>query len=310
MRRPQWLVCLVMLHGLSSAFAGDAPVPLPVTQVADGVFVHTGAQAEANRDNKGDIANIGFIVGTDCVAVVDTGGSPRIGEALRRAIATRTATPVCYVINTHMHPDHVLGNRTFVNEGTRFVAAAGFDQALAARGASYLDRLPDTIGMDADDSWLVMPDRHVEQKTTLDLGEREIVLEHGPTAHTDNDLTVFDRRTRTLWTGDLLFVDRIPSIDGSITGWLETMDDFAANRIVATVIPGHGPVSNDLAPAMAPQQRYLETVRDDVREAIAEGYSLQHTATHAAQTERDRWLLFDDYHPRNITAAYTELEWE
>ena len=310
MRIAHWLAFMVALHGMSPVFAGDVAQPLPVAEVARGVFVHQGAQAEANRANAGDIANIGFILGKKCVAVIDTGGAPQIGARLRAAISTRTATPVCYVVNTHMHPDHVLGNRAFISDHSTFIAAAGFDSALAARSEIYLARMPETTGITADPSWIVMPDRQVNDAMTLDLGDREIMLQSWRTAHTDNDLTVYDSSTSTLWTGDLLFVDRVPSIDGSITGWLEVLDGLGDTGTIDTVVPGHGPVARDLAQATAPERRYLEAIRDDVREAIADGYGLQHTTAHAALQERGRWPLFDDYHSRNVTAAYTELEWE
>ncbi|MES1930192.1 metallo-beta-lactamase [Salinisphaera dokdonensis CL-ES53] len=310
MRITYWLAALAVLSGTSSVLADDVPQPLRVSEVAQGVFVHLGDQAEANRGNAGDIANIGFIVGDECVAVIDTGGTPQIGARLRAAISEQTATPVCCVINTHMHPDHVLGNRAFAADDTTFIAAAGFDSALAARSESYLTRMPETIGITADSSWIVLSDRQIDGAAKLDLGGREVTLQSWPTAHTDNDLTVYDEDTGTLWTGDLLFVDRVPSIDGSITGWLQVLDRLAENGTVGTVVPGHGPVKHDLARATAPERRYLETIRDDVRKAIADGYGLQHAVQHTGTQQRSRWLLFDAYHARNVTAAYTELEWE
>ena len=301
---------LVMLYAVTGVAATPAE-RLDVARIADGVFVHEGAQAEADDTNQGDIANLAFVIGRDCVAVIDTGGSPAVGQALRRSIEAVTATPVCYVINTHMHPDHVLGNRAFVGADTRFIAAAGFQRALAARGTTYLDRAEDTMGMTADRDWLVMPDQVVEDHTELDLGGRRLELTAWPSAHTNNDLSVFDSASRTLFTGDLLFVDRVPAIDASLTGWLAVMDTLAAKpEEVAHVVPGHGPIGTDLASMLAPQRRYLSAIRDDVSRAIAAGYDLNHALDHTALGERDRWLLFDDYHKRNVTVAYTELEWQ
>lgn len=297
--------------GLSSAAADDSAAPaLAVERVSSGIYIHEGMQADANRDNGGDIANIGFIVGTRCVAVVDTGGTPRIGRQLYAAVRGVTDRPVCYVINTHMHPDHVLGNRAFVGNDPTFIAAAGFERALASRASAYLAALPDTVGQPGSDSWIVEPDRQIDDETTLDLGDRRLVLKAWPRAHTDNDLTVFDEKTSTLWLGDLLFVNRIPSVDGSVPGWVDVLDRLAARDDVETAIPGHGPVQKNWKAALSDERRYLVTVRDAVRDAIDDGYDLNYATRHAAQSERSNWLLFDHYNARNVTAAYTELEWQ
>ncbi|ERJ18481.1 beta-lactamase protein [Salinisphaera shabanensis E1L3A] len=303
-------VAVVLLNS-AVAFADSSAAPLQVARIADGVFVHEGLQEEADGQNRGDIANLGFVVGNKCVAVIDTGGSPSVGHALRRTIDELTTAPVCYVINTHMHPDHALGNSAFVDTQARFIAAAGFAPGLAARGATYLERAQQVLGVETSVDWLVMPDRVIKKTTALDLGDRTLLLNVWPTGHTDNDLTVFDESSRTLFTGDLLFVDRVPAIDASLTGWIGVLDSLdARSRDVAHVVPGHGPVGQRLSAMLMPEKRYLKTIRRDVQQAIADGYDLNYTSAHAAREQRDEWLLFDDYHVRNVTAAYTELEWQ
>src|SRR6516225_5675703 len=74
---------------------------LPVTEIASGIFVHNGVHEEASEANEDAIANIGFIIGDDAVAVVDPGGSFEEGSALRAAIRARTGEAIRYVILTH-----------------------------------------------------------------------------------------------------------------------------------------------------------------------------------------------------------------
>ena len=298
------LCCAAII--VNTAAARDA---LEVTEIAPGIYVHVGAQAEASPANDGAIANLGFVVGSRCVAVIDTGGSPEVGRALHAAVRTVTPLPVCYVINTHVHPDHVLGNAAFLADRPEFVGHAKLGAAMAARGRVYVAAAKRDLGAAAADAEIIPPTRAVADRATLDLGERTLELRAWPTAHTDHDLTVFDERTGTLWLADLLFIERIPVVDGSLRGWLEVLarlKGFTAKLVV----PGHGNVTRDWPGASADQERYLRALLIETRAAVRAGKTLQEAVDTVGGSGRERWLLFDAYHRRNVTAAFAELEWE
>lgn len=294
---------------LASGFARGGTPALATTEIAPGVFVHHGVQEDASPANDDEIANIGFIVGNKAVAVIDPGGSYREGAMLRTEIRDRTTLPIRFVIMTHVHPDHIFGAAAFRDDHPDFIGHSKLPGALAQRGAYYLRRLHETLGDEAKGSEVVLPTILVSNRLELDLGGRRLVVRaHGP-AHTDTDLTVFDEKTGTFWLADLLFVDRIPVIDGSLLGWLDELRNVTAipaKRAVA----GHGSVSSPWPQAAAAERRYLEAVARDTRAAIKAGIDIAEAYRHVAQSERGKWLLFDDYHPRNVTAAYKELEWE
>lgn len=307
-RRPRTVVALSLALWLLPASAATATEALPMTEVAPGVFVHEGAHEEADAANQGDIATIGFVVGSDAVAVIDTGGSPAVGDRLRAAVEAQTGQPVAYVVNTHMHPDHVFGNAAFP-EAT-VVGHHALHQALAARFGTYRARLAETLGEQAAAALApVRVDTAVNDTLTLDLGDRELLLTAHPTAHTNNDLTVLDRRTGTLFAGDLLFVGRVPSLDGSLRGWLRVMDGLDGPG-VERIVPGHGPVQEDATAALEAQRRYLEDLAQGVRGVIADGGSLMQALAELRPADTAEWRLLDDYHGRNVSAAFAELEWE
>jgi quinoprotein relay system zinc metallohydrolase 2 len=299
------VVALVLAAGSSRA----ETTPLAVTEIGPGVYVHNGVHEEASAANEDAIANIGFIIGSDTIAVIDPGGSFEEGRALRAAIRARTDKAIRYVILTHVHPDHIFGAAAFRDDHPDFVGHAKLPGALAQRGDYYLRRLREVLGDGAADSEVVPPTLLVSDRLDLDLGRRHLTLvAHGP-AHTDNDLTIFDENTRTFWLADLLFVDRVPAIDGSVVGWLKELS--GVSRIAADrAVPGHGPVSAPWPAAAEAERRYLEAVVRDTRAAIKAGIGIADAWRHVANSERGQWLLFDDYHPRNVTAAYKELEWE
>jgi quinoprotein relay system zinc metallohydrolase 2 len=308
--RPRWhawlFVPVVFVAGLGAADA----LAFDVTEVAPGVFVHQGEVALASAFNRGDIANIGFIIGDEAVAVIDTGGSAAVGADLLEAIGQQTDKPVRYVINTHVHPDHVFGNAAFESLGATFVGSAALPDAMAARAEHYLASNRDLLGPDlAEGSELISPSLVVNGSLTLDLGGRELELRGWKTAHTDSDLTVFDPSSRTLFAGDLVFLEHVPAIDGSLTGWLEALDDLGAIP-AERVVPGHGPASAPWPQALDPQRRYLKAVASGVRDLIAEGARIEDAPALVAPEEGGQWKLFDAFHPRNVTAAFAELEWE
>lgn len=290
------------------AFAADVR-PLPVVEVAPGVFVHHGAHALSDPANRGDICNLSFVVGSNGVAVIDTGGSFGVGAGLRAAIREKTSLPVTHVVSTHMHPDHVLGNAAFAADKPIFAGHHKLMRALAERAESYIEAAKEQLGDAFAGTEIVLPTLGVETQSEIDLGGRTLIATARPTAHTNNDLTIRDTGSDTLFTGDLVFVEHLPTLDGNLRGWLKLLD-VLDKEPAARVVPGHGPPSMDWPAAAADTKRYLNVLADDVRKAIAAGKTMTNAMETAAHSERDKWQLFDQHNARNVSAAFAELEWE
>jgi glyoxylase-like metal-dependent hydrolase (beta-lactamase superfamily II) len=161
----------------------------------------------------------------------------------------------------------------------------------------------------AEGSVIIQPTRVFDTTMEIDLGGRVLRLTAHRPAHTDNDVSVFDQETGTLWAGDLIFMDRVPALDGSLLGWLAALAELRRTPAVR-VVPGHGPVSARWPDALAAEERYLALLRDQIRRVLRQGGTIERAVATAGQEERDRWQLFDDYNARNVTTAFHELEWE
>lgn len=288
--------------------AGTTPA-FTLTEIAPGVLVHKGAHAESDATNRGDIANLGAVIGERSVAVIDTGGSAAVARDFLAAIRERTDLPVSHAILTHMHPDHALGASVFAAEGAEIVAHRRLARALATRAPGYLERNAELIGPAFEGTTVTLPNRQVAERFEIDLGGRVLELEAHPTAHTDNDLTVFDTATGTWFLGDLLFMGHLPVVDGSLLGWIELADALAA-RGADRVVPGHGPVAVPWPDSAAPLRAYLATLAAETRKAIAEGMAIGPASRRIAPAGTGGWLLVPAFAARNALAAYAELEWE
>lgn len=280
-----------------------------VVEIAPGVFVRAGHSGTIFEDR--DIANIGFVVGKRCVAVIDTGGSQQEGEALLRAVKRKTSTPVCYVINTHVHPDHILGNLAFKSPDTRFIGHHNLRRAMSLLGPTYLRRASNKQDGSLSPDLIVSPEEQVQKQLELDLGGRVLQLTSQPQAHTDNDLTVFDVETRTLWLADLLFSKHIPVIggSGSLNAWLKLVKKLQ-KQPAERAVPGHGPASLPWPEAANDEIRYLSRLRDDTRVWLQQNGELPEALENIGYAEKGKWEQFSEFHKRNVSTAYTELEWE
>lgn len=295
---------LLMLACLSAQAS-----PLPVKEIAPGVYVHHGVHEDLAEGYHGDICNIGFIVGKTSVAVIDTGGTLSMGQQLREAIRATTSLPVSHVINTHIHPDHIFGNAAFKLDNPAYVGHAKLTDAMELRKESYLRNNAEVLGDAFKGSEIVKPTLSVADSMEIDLGDRILKLKAWPVAHTNTDLTVFDATTATLWTGDLLFIERTPSMDGDTRNWLKLLPDIKAIP-AKQAVPGHGPVTKEWQQAFNHQQQYFEALLGDIRAAIKKGESMESTMERAAALEKEHWVLFPVVNRRNVNLLYPQLEWE
>ena len=290
----------------------DLPA-LDLRQVAPGVFAFFGQPVQLEDSADGRIANLGVVIGQDSVAVIDTGVSRMQGQQLYAAIRRLTPKPVSHVILTHMHPDHVLGTSVFQEAGAQVLGHHALPLALQMRAGGYLDNIARLLPPEEVlGSEVVLPDTTVQDSLRIDLGGRSLLLRAEQTAHTDNDLTAFDDTTSTLFSGDLIFRELTPIVDGSLTGWLGWIA-APPQPEPRVIVPGHGDVAREWQQAIAPQSDFLKALADVTRSQIDAGTPLSEAVeiiVNNLNYMNKNWNSFPASVARDATAAYKELEWE
>ena len=301
------ILYLLLLINTQIIFADD----LSFKEIQPGIYMHQGEHLDVDHGYHGDICNIGFIIGDQSVAVIDTGGSLKIGRQLLKAIREKTSLPISYVINTHVHLDHIYGNAAFINENPIFVGHSELPKAMLLRKEFYEITNQNFLNIPPEESIQIPPSLliSVNKPQEIDLGNRKLRLEAFPSAHTNNDLIVVDINTKTAWLADLMFTERTPSMDGDIHGWINALEKIEKSNY-EVIIPGHGTPPTNNNKAIRKIKSYLELLRNEIRQAIDDGMDLQDALDTIARSEKNKWELFDVQNARNINMVYPIMEWE
>ena len=278
-------------------------------EVQRGVFVRPSNNGIMFKDK--NIANIGFIVGEKAIVVIDTGGSIAEGKRLMCQIRKVSSLPIRYVINTHVHPDHTMGNSAFKSPETTFIGHKNLTHAIGILSQTYLRRYNKATGDNVSAESIVTSYIEVADEMEIDLGNRTLVLTAVQKAHTNNDILVYDKKTKTLWMSDLLFHKHIPVIgkSGSVGGWLDVIKKLK-NKTITQIIPGHGPLKINWDEAMSNQSNYLTLLRDEIRNNISGDADLMTAMERIGLDQESNWQMFSTFHKRNISYIFSELEWE
>lgn len=251
---------------LQAGLAGGAGLALPLAavaarsygiaprQVGQGVWLLEGAQESFARSNGGAIANTVLLEGAEGAIVIDTGATALMGAEIR-AFADQRLGGVAATLITHHHPDHWFGNAAFADRPILSLAATAGLAASNARG--YADALYNILGPWMSGTTPVPPALPVAPGPQK-IGGRDLTL-LALRGHSQADLAVLEPQSGTLIAGDLLFLDRAPSLpDADLAAWQASLDRLSAVQPAAT-IPGHGPYHRSSA-ALAQTRAYLGAI--------------------------------------------------
>ncbi len=271
-RRAVSLIGTAALALTSSASLAARPklvYDLMPVQVADGVWMIEGTTEYFTNENGGAIVNCALIETDTGMVIVDTGPSLRYGEALAQIAAQMSVSGVAAIFNTHHHPDHYFGNQVFADKP--IYALPGTRTAALRDGDGFSDNMYRLLGDWMRGTEPVPPNQGISS-STVSIGKREFVI-YPLEGHTGADLAVLDKKTGTLITGDLAFLDRAPTTPSADLGkWGESIDLLTTVN-AAAIIPGHGPFDKT-GRSLVQTKDYLEWIEETLQTAAGEGLSM------------------------------------
>lgn len=297
------LLAVSLLSGGTAAEAVEPDYQLKPEKVAADTWMLRGKEEDFSFTNGGNIVNTGFVVTDQGVLVIDTGPTRLYGEQLKAAIAKVTDRPIVRVINTHHHPDHMLGNQAF---GAALIEALPVTVAgIRGDGDAFANNVYRMSGDWAKGTEVVVPGRtSVPGRFTLGGHDMELIALAG---HTQGDLVLFDHSTATLFTGDLVFYQRCPTTPhAQISTWLAALDSLQKIPF-KVLVPGHGPVLND-AKGIEQTRRWLAWLSSRLQQAARSGAEMAETMAMALPPEFADLPLARSEYERSVAHLFRSFE--
>lgn len=298
-------ILAALLATIAPAFAAD----LSTVKVADGIYAFVGELGQRTPANLGNNATFGAVVTPAGVVLIDPGGSRAGAQAIEAALRTVTDQKVTMVINTGGQDHRWLGNAYFRAQGARIVASRAAVADQRARADIQFQMLGALVGAAAAGTEAVQADRVFDRALDLDVGGVPLQLRHVSHAHTAGDAFVWLPRHGVVFTGDIVYVERMLGVNehSQSKGWLEA---FAAIEALkpAHVVPGHGRPTT-LARAQAETRDYLLHLRRGARAVLDRGGDAQA----AGSIDQTPFMALEgagQIAGRNALQVFVEMEFE
>lgn len=298
-------ITLSLVGGLAQA------VTVEFQRVVDGVYVHVGDTGARTGDNEGLNANIGLVVTAAGAVLIDSGATFQSARQIAEASRKVTAQPIRWVVNTGGQDHRWLGNGYFQAQGAELIAHAGGEADMKNRGNDHLQALKAVLGARAEGTVPTLPSRWLKAPDErLELGGMVFEFRHRGGAHTPGDTMVWLPQKNVLFTGDVVYVDRMLGVIpvSSTRRWLAS---FAVIEQLnpAVLVPGHGRVTN-LATAKADTQAYLLALRAHMKKAVDDNTDVSAAVKSFDAAPFRRLLNAAELMPGNASRTYLELERE
>ncbi len=300
---------LVPLWAWVGAQASEPAFVPKAVQVAPQVYAIVGPLGQRSAANAGLNANFGFVVAATGVILIDSGASAHSAALLEKAVKDVTDKPIRWVLNTGSQDHRWLGNDYFAQKGASVHALSATVQTQQAQGEQQLAGLSRFVGDQ------IKGTKPRSASVTYGLPENALTLDGVPIewirtdAHFPGDAMIYLPRESVVFTGDLVYVDRLLSIL-PMSSVRKASKAFDRMRALAPkhVVPGHGRVSN-MAQAEKETGDYYQFLISNVGAAARNMDPMTETLDKfSAATAFKHLQNFDDLHRGNMNRVFVDFE--
>lgn len=295
------LIITVFIHSL---LAYD--YSLEPKKISETTHCFFGLSEVMDERNNGNMSNSCFVNMGTSYLVIDSGPTYSYALQAYEKMKEIKNLPISYVINTHVHDDHWLGNAYYAEIGVKIIGSSAFKDEEKVEMTRMQKRITSEAYAKTTQEF---PSVFVENTMILDIDEKKVhLISVNKKAHTDSDLLVYIPNEKMVFVGDLVFNDRLPSIrDGNLKGWVKALDEVRLMD-VNFIIGGHGKIVDRSSVDMT--YNYVKTLKEKVTAFIEDGEDIADVINMVKMEEFKDINLYDTMHRQNVEIAYRMLEWE
>lgn len=279
---------------------------LQVTKVSDSIHCFFGKPQAINTDNNGNMVNSCFVNMGDSYLVIDSGPTYNYAKEAYAKMKKIKNLPVSYVINTHVHDDHWLGNSYYETLGAPILGSIKFQNEAKLETTRMQRRVsPEAY----QHTTQVFRNILVDNNKQLTINSQEVyIYSVNKKAHTSSDLLVYIPNKSALFVGDIVFNDRLPSLrNGNINQWIETLH-YIKKESYKYIIGGHGLLTS--SKSLDFTYNYLSELKQEILKAIDDGVDIEDATNTITMNKYKNTPMYELLHKQNIETAYRTLEWE
>ena len=296
-------IFIFIIITLSNLFSADFDYKLKPIKLAENSYYFYGKEEYFSKTNGGDIANCSFIITKNSVILIDTGSSQQYGEQVKKEIAKITDKPIKYVINTHHHPDHFLGNNAFM--GSDIFSDKYTKDEIEKNGDLYITNLVNLVQEGMKGTKIKVPNQVLSSQTLdLDGYKLKVLYFYG---HTKSDIAIYDENRKILYASDLVFNKRTPTTPhANIEDWIKALEEL--EKIPYSIlISGHGLASSSKEP-IKEKISYLNYVDKILKQSAKQGLDIYEILNKPIPKEFEDFTMFKEEFERTIINMYPTYE--